>query len=862
MNVPEIPGYQIEGLIGKGACGAVYLARHESGSLVAAKVLSPESVNPALIANRVNRLYRSVPPKAAVPLIAHSLERAPYLLVSHLVADQVQEGMGDMPVPRTLQMSLGEFLGQRGSWMLVRRLAQVIAEFHRRRVAHGNLKPGNIYFDADGELLLSDYAQGLMPGIRELPYTDALLYAPPEQLRDPEGYLEGAGFGWDVYAFGVLAFRLVNGVFPRCDETFQRVAPVAGEARRRGVEADCERVAAKLDETEMSGWRGPSPTREEAEARDVIDRCLRLDPLERYADMGEVLRALEAIAASRQAREEQDEESEKILQLERRKRAWQTTAAIGVAASVVLGVMTAGTLFKQSRLPEAPPVAAEPPHDPGPDEPGAEDVSRTAVAEARREAERAARSSESLRARYGRMAEDLANSYALTDRLLAWTVESGSEELPVLEGRTERIRALDQSLRDLLEQSERHPPMARQRWRIELALAEVALAGKQAGAARERFAAALEHAPPDDGTVAHRMARARLLICLLGSEDPAMGVSESEIAEARTAVEELSISKDEREKMVAALNLAEARRLRVAGATEESLEVYRYAFETMTRLCESQPQLTALRAWRARGFGEAGRVADGNGMEDTAVLLQQQSAAELLELIESQPQRDDLKLDLAEALGALAESALDLGEMERAERMAKRAAEYLEAIAQGNRADDRVLVRLAGLKAVLAACQRDAGKGDIAMRLVDEGIRHAREALEKNSGSEMAKFRLALLNWQKASLHGLNGERSEEIRLGTEARDALNGLLVSGGHYPTPRQLRRSLAYLTTDLGHAAQLAGNDGQAVKFFRESMGTWTALASLDRGNSEFEDGLDWAKERLRELGSLSSLPPKAR
>ena len=66
MSLPEIPGYRIDALIGKGACGTVYTARHDSGSLVAVKILDPRSCNPELIANRVNRLYRSSPPKAGV----------------------------------------------------------------------------------------------------------------------------------------------------------------------------------------------------------------------------------------------------------------------------------------------------------------------------------------------------------------------------------------------------------------------------------------------------------------------------------------------------------------------------------------------------------------------------------------------------------------------------------------------------------------------------------------------------------------------------------------------------------------------------------------------------------------------------
>ena len=56
---------------------------------------------------------------------------------------------------------------------------------HERRVAHGNLKPGNVFFADDGEVLLSDWAMGNMPGAEQFVFTDAVLYQSPEQLRNP-----------------------------------------------------------------------------------------------------------------------------------------------------------------------------------------------------------------------------------------------------------------------------------------------------------------------------------------------------------------------------------------------------------------------------------------------------------------------------------------------------------------------------------------------------------------------------------------------------------------------------------------------------------------------------------------------------
>ena len=94
MSVPKIPGYRIESLIGKGACGVVYAARHTSGARIAVKVLHEESCNPGLIANQLNRLYRTECPEGALPLIAHSLNKRPILLLGSLEADRVEQEIG------------------------------------------------------------------------------------------------------------------------------------------------------------------------------------------------------------------------------------------------------------------------------------------------------------------------------------------------------------------------------------------------------------------------------------------------------------------------------------------------------------------------------------------------------------------------------------------------------------------------------------------------------------------------------------------------------------------------------------------------------------------------------------------------
>ena len=94
-------------------------------------------------------------------------------------------------------------------------------------------------------------------------------------------------------------------------------------------------------------------------------------------------------------------------------------------------------------------------------------------------------------------------------------------------------------------------------------------------------------------------------------------------------------------------------------------------------------------------------------------------------------------------------------------------------------------------------------------------------------------------------------------RCGLGARAMISSLLADGCKYPSPRQLQRSLAYLNGDLGHAALMAGKQEEAVDYFRSSLGQWTLLSGNEGGNSEFLEGQEWARDRLRELDSVTAV-----
>ncbi|MGL5018567.1 MAG: protein kinase domain-containing protein, partial [Luteolibacter sp.] len=278
MEVPPPREFKPGKPIGHGGCGRVFLA--DDGDAVI-KIFEGRAISAELLGKMTARLEIGGWPKGVMPLIASNLEGKRPFWVTPLVASTAP---GMDPLPRTLQARLNDHPGTY-SWKLVRSLASALGKMHERRVAHGNLKPGNVFFSEEGEVLLSDWAMGNMPGAAKFVFTDAVLYQSPEQLRNPAGYLEERGYQWDVFAFGVLAYRILTGFFPRCHETFSFVAPEPLETRRDGIEADLEKVARNLESQPVVTWPDESQNELEAGFRGWVERCLPLDPTKRPFSM-------------------------------------------------------------------------------------------------------------------------------------------------------------------------------------------------------------------------------------------------------------------------------------------------------------------------------------------------------------------------------------------------------------------------------------------------------------------------------------------------------------------------------------------------------------------------------------------------
>ncbi len=203
-------GFEIEGILGRGGMGTVYLARQLSmDRQVALKVLAP-----ALTADEqfVQRFLHEVRTLAKIehPHIVTAHEAGEdaghyFLAMSYVPGEsldiRVKRG-GPLPEPEALR--------------IVRCVATTLDyAWRKNRLLHRDIKPANVMVDRDGEVKLMDL--GISKSFAEetgLTLTGAMVgtpcYMSPEQARN----VADLDFRADMYSLGGTLYHLVTGTVP------------------------------------------------------------------------------------------------------------------------------------------------------------------------------------------------------------------------------------------------------------------------------------------------------------------------------------------------------------------------------------------------------------------------------------------------------------------------------------------------------------------------------------------------------------------------------------------------------------------------------------------------------------------------
>jgi serine/threonine protein kinase len=845
MEHPRIGDLETLALAGSGPCGSVYKARDAEGNVVALKVFQGEAINRRQLEEATKTLESSDWPRGVMPVLAADFQGSP---PKRLTPWMSEIGDNGEDVARNLQHRFGRFPSS-DSWRVLRELAEVLATFHCHGVAHANLKPGNVFFDKEDRVVLTDWALGNMPGVRRLEFTDAYLYQPPEQLRDPGGYPHGAGFHWDVFAFGVLAFQLLTGRFPRCHETFALLMPGNAEHLAEGVHTDVERVARRLEEHAGIHW--PEEPRNSLEAgwHGWITRCLAIDASLRPATMMEVARGLARIDEHAAAEATCD------AALDQRRHA-ERSGRRAKAIAVLTGLLAIGAAGYGTRLWWNSQQLGQELTDERKRGQETTALAEQEIFESNLSRDQALARAREIVSEHEQVMARLTAAQSTADRLFSWAMEQDVRQLPPLDGREARLRRLERHFEEFLKTTETTPSFAGERGRALLALAEIALSRGDAGRAGQKLdqAIGVMKNQPLDAELRLRLATNRLRLALRLQENGDAKTMEA-FAFARQDLNGLpkaEIDGDRVGQLLAVLDFQEAKVFAARGEEAKALEQSMRATQALNRLAERRPDVVLLRSAMADSYLSAAAILEGMGSFGDAQEVRIQATGLLVKLVEQNPRDIGLRLELAGCYGAIAQAALKTGDAASAELQNSRAIALLEAVSQEQPQNGAAMLQLGIQMGTKAALRRDRGQTEESMKLLDEGIRLL-DAARALDGSKVAAFRIALLQWQKGGMLGTSDEsRNQALGCLLQARDALKAL-ESAGDSPgvTPEQIRRSLAYLLGDLGNAQLVAKKPEEAKRAFIEAVAMWERLTAARPKNPEYEEGLSWSKRRLEEL-----------
>lgn len=210
---PEVAGFEVLDLLGRGGMGVVYKARQITlDRLVALKFLPEESAQDPVWLARFRREARTAsalnhPHICTIYDTGESLGR-PFLSME-LVEGRTLESLVDERRP---MQELAGLLGQ---------AAQALAAAHAAGVVHRDIKPANLMVRDDGILKVLDFglARQLSGGLeRSMPSgadtvlgarVGTLSYMSPEQAR-----AETVDTATDIFSLGVVLYELATGQHP------------------------------------------------------------------------------------------------------------------------------------------------------------------------------------------------------------------------------------------------------------------------------------------------------------------------------------------------------------------------------------------------------------------------------------------------------------------------------------------------------------------------------------------------------------------------------------------------------------------------------------------------------------------------
>ncbi len=336
------PGYAILERVTQGGQGVVFRAHHgPTNRVVALKILHGGAYATSGQRRRFEREIEAVgalrhPGIVTVYDSGTTPDGAPFLAMEFV------EGV---PLDRHVRRLVRAVRTERERTTAILRLFGAVCDgvnaAHQRGVIHRDLKPSNILVDASGQPRVLDFGlakptHGGDAGAvtRSGEFMGTLAYASPEQVSGEAGRVD---LRTDVYALGVILFRLLTGRFPypvrgRLDEVVRAIAerPPSGPGG-------------------LARRRRPARAAIDSELDTIVLKALAKDPARRYQSADALRQDLENYLHGRPIDARRDSAWYVVRKTVMRHR-WKTAAAAAFLLLVVASGVTTGVLYRRAAL--------------------------------------------------------------------------------------------------------------------------------------------------------------------------------------------------------------------------------------------------------------------------------------------------------------------------------------------------------------------------------------------------------------------------------------------------------------------------------------------------------------------------------
>ncbi len=265
-ETPQIPGYRIERIIGKGAMSTVYLAVQESlDRRVVLKVLAPGMAADPTLGKRFIKEGKIIA-RLGHPHIVTIYDTGVYQDCSYITMEYLETG--------TLKERIKGGLSPEQAVKILVQIAQALSYAHRQNCIHRDIKPANILFRDPETAVLSDF--GIAKNLEDKTQLTAVGWriGTPNYMSPEQALGKPVDARCDLYSLGVVFYEMLTGSRPF-----------------KGADAF---------ETAILHVKGPIPILPEPLRRfqPVIDRVLAKTPAARFANAEELTQAVQNVVAA------------------------------------------------------------------------------------------------------------------------------------------------------------------------------------------------------------------------------------------------------------------------------------------------------------------------------------------------------------------------------------------------------------------------------------------------------------------------------------------------------------------------------------------------------------------------------------